>query len=80
MASRPPEFTPPANDDQARARFFIINAVRLTGAMLILLGILIFRDVLDMPEVVGWTFIPIGLFELFVMPQILARKWRTPRE
>jgi predicted branched-subunit amino acid permease len=80
MASRPPEFTPPPSDDQARARFIVINAVRLTGVILTLLGILVFQGVLDLPEVAGWTFVVIGLFEVFVMPQILARKWRTPPE
>lgn len=80
MASRPPEHTPPPSDDQARGRFLIISAARLGGVALILIGILILRGVIDLPEVVGWTFIPLGLFEVFVMPRILARKWRTPPE
>jgi len=80
MASRPPEFTPTPPTDQERARFLIMNVARLSGVVMILVGILILQGVLDVPEVVGWVFIPVGMFEFFVMPTILARKWRTPPE
>ena len=78
MASRPPEFTPPPSEDQARGRFVIINVARLSGVIMVLLGLLILEGGLDVPEVVGWVFLPIGLFEVFVLPLILARRWRTP--
>lgn len=78
MASRPPEFSPPPSEDQARARFMIINAARIGGVVMVLAGVLILEGVLDTPEIVGWAFVPLGLFEVFVMPRILARKWRTP--
>jgi hypothetical protein len=77
MASRPPEATPPT--DQERARFFILNAVRLTGVGLVLVGILVLRGAIDLPEVVGWTFVPVGLIDIFIIPLVLARKWRTPQ-
>jgi hypothetical protein len=76
MASRPPEPVPPT--DQERSRFFVINLVRLSGVALILVGILIVNGAIDLPKAVGYVFIPLGLIEVFVMPLLLARKWRTP--
>ena len=78
MASRPPEFTPTPPTAQERNRFFVLNAIRLSGAVLVLVGILVLNRVLTLPEVVGWVFIAVGLIDVFVMPQVLARKWRTP--
>mgnify|MGYP006151217739 FL=1 len=76
MASRPPEHVPPTA--QERNRFVVINVIRLSGAALILIGILIVNGSIDLPRVVGYVFIPLGLVEVFLMPLVLARKWRTP--
>lgn len=77
MASRPPEHNPRL-EGTARARFFIMNAVRLTGVALVIVGLLVIEGRIELPEVVGWVFLPVGLIEIFVVPTILARKWRTP--
>lgn len=76
MASRPPEHVPPTALE--RNRFVVINVIRLSGAALILIGILIVNGAIDLPRVVGYVFIPLGLVEVFLMPLVLARKWRTP--
>lgn len=77
MASRPPEHTP-AHEDAARARFYMINAVRIGGAAMVIVGLLIANRVIDLPEVAGWIFAAVGMVEFFVVPKMLARKWRTP--
>ncbi len=69
-----------ASDTLARNRWLAINAMRFTGVALVLLGILIVRGVIDLPAAVGYAFIPIGLVDMFLMPRLLARKWRTPPE
>jgi len=79
MASRPPETTPTPPTDQERTRFFMLNAVRLMGVAMVIVGLLILRGAIDLPEVVGWSFVPLGLIDVFVIPKVLARKWRTPR-
>ncbi|MGX7951831.1 hypothetical protein ACWPM1_04615 [Tsuneonella sp. HG249] len=79
MASRPPEHVPSA-PDAARARFFIIGATRITGVALIVIGLLILNGKVDWPDVVGWVFLAVGLIDVFVMPRVLARRWRTPPE
>ena len=77
MASRPP-------DDEARARWTIIQATRVLGFALVILGILMTRDVVNFAgeanRLVGYMLIVIGLIDGFLMPQVLARRWRSPRE
>lgn len=75
MASRPPE-----DDTDARVRWMVINATRLVGVAIVLVGILGLRGRIPMPDVAGYVFIAFGLFDVFAVPQILARKWRTPSE
>ena len=48
MASRPPEHVPPTA--QERNRFVVINVIRLSGAALILIGILIVNGAIDLPQ------------------------------
>ncbi|MFN6935812.1 MAG: hypothetical protein ACK4NZ_11780 [Tsuneonella sp.] len=78
MASRPPELRPTPPTQTERQRFALINGVRLTGVAMILIGILVLRGAIDLPAVVGYVFVPVGLFDVFFLPLILARKWRTP--
>jgi len=62
----------------------VIQLMRVGGVAFAVLGILMARDVVDVGgednRLVGYCFIAIGLLDAFVMPQYLARKWRSPRE
>jgi hypothetical protein len=84
MASRPPESRAPVPDEVAKARWVTIQAARILGVALVVLGILLVRDVVDIAgetnHLIGYVFIAVGLADAFVMPQVLARKWRTPPE
>lgn len=66
------------NNDPAFARFMVLNAVRFAGVLLVLVGIAVVRGVIELPREAGYVFLVVGIVEIFVMPQILARKWRTP--
>ena len=82
MASRPPENATPVSDDVARGRWMTIQASRFAGFALVVLGILLVRDVVDIAgetnHLIGYVFIAVGLADGFIVPQVLARKWRTP--
>ncbi len=78
MASRPPALS----DREARTRWMVIQLMRIGGVAFAILGIMMARDVVviggDDNRLVGYGFIVIGLLDAFVVPQYLARKWRTP--
>lgn len=83
MASRPPENGPPANppsDALARNRWLVINLQRVIGVGMILFGILVVRGIVDLPQVAAYVFIAVGLIDVFLVPTILARRWRSPRQ
>lgn len=70
-----------SGQDPAVARFAIINAVRLMGVACVLVGILIANGQLfaGAPLWIGYLLLANGLIDVFVIPLILARKWRTPK-
>ncbi|MFV0644441.1 MAG: hypothetical protein ACK5NN_08070 [Sphingomonadaceae bacterium] len=65
--------------DPAAGRFAILSLLRLLGAVLVMLGILAVRQRLGLPEEAGYLMLGTGLICFFIAPQILARRWRTPR-
>jgi hypothetical protein len=77
MASRPPDET---DDNRARARWLMIGLHRILGVALVITGILSVRGITGWPETLGYGLIVIGLADVFVVPQVLARAWRTPRQ
>ena len=83
MASRPPEHRTPAADSLARNRWMIIQIMRILGFGTVLVGILLVRGVLDLAgesdRIVGYVLIAGGLADGFLVPLMLARRWRTPQ-
>lgn len=69
----------PVSEATARNRWAVIQAVRLGGVALVLVGILIRYAVISAPMEIGLVLIAIGLVDVFLVPTLLARRWRTPR-
>ncbi|MFC0204284.1 hypothetical protein [Novosphingobium soli] len=67
--------------DPAVARFATINAVRIAGVAFVIVGMLMASDRLlaGAPAWVAYLLIANGLVDVFVIPPMLVRKWRTPR-
>ena len=68
------------NDEVARNRWMVINAVRVAGVVMVLVGLLIVREVIPEPAWAGYVIGAVGLADVFLVPLMLARKWRTPPE
>ncbi len=67
-------------EDPARSRYFTISMIRLAGVALVLAGALVVRQIIEWPVEAGYVLIVAGLFDVYIVPQVLARKWRTPKE
>ena len=65
----------------AARRFAAIQITRLIGVACVTLGMLIATDRMlpNVPQWVGYVLIANGLVDVFVIPPILIRKWRTPK-
>ena len=70
----------PVSEEVARGRWMVINVTRLAGVAMVIVGIMGLRGVIEYPAVAGWILVGVGLLDIFLMPMVLARKWRSPRE
>lgn len=68
------------NDDAARNRYFVIQAARIAGVAMVIVGILIVRGRIAEAAWAGYVILAVGLIDVFAAPMLLARKWRTPPE
>jgi len=70
----------PQEDALAKKRFFALNLVRASGAALVLIGLLFAMDKIDIPKphLIGTIMIVMGLVDVFIMPGLLAKKWKSP--
>ena len=70
----------PVSEEVARGRWLAINATRIAGVVMVVVGILGLQDVFEYPAFAGWILVGVGLLDIFVIPRIMARKWRSPLE
>tara|TARA_R100001143_G_scaffold56435_1_gene53140 strand:+ start:483 stop:698 length:216 start_codon:yes stop_codon:yes gene_type:complete len=63
--------------DQAKARFLTIQAVRLSGVVTAVLGALVLGGILPLPEIAGYILVALGVAEIFILPIVLAKRWRS---
>ncbi|MEP7351169.1 MAG: hypothetical protein ABI668_14615 [Sphingorhabdus sp.] len=68
-------------DDEALAkkRFFLLGIIRLSGALMIAIGLaVIARGFLDLPKVAGYVIFVVGIVDFVAMPVVLSRAWKSP--
>ncbi len=70
----------PSNDDIARTRWFIMGLSRLAGVGMVITGLLVTQGAISWPVEAGYALVLIGIADVFVVPQVLARRWRSPKE
>ena len=62
----------------ARQRFMLLQLIRLGGAAMAMIGaVIISGRWIEMP-MLGYALLVIGAVEFFVLPNLIAKGWRTP--
>ncbi len=65
--------------DPARSRWFVLVLVRLVTALAAVLGIVLLARADGVAsKIVGGALVLIALWSMAVLPQALARRWRSP--
>ncbi|MEN9718092.1 MAG: hypothetical protein RIQ99_970 [Pseudomonadota bacterium] len=64
--------------DPAKSRFFTMQLVRLAGALLAMAGLSVLAGKLPLPQSIGAILFVAGITHLFVVPIILAKRWKSP--
>lgn len=70
----------PVSDEVARNRWLVIGALRVAGVAMVLVGLLIVQQVIPERAWAGYAILAVGLADVFLVPLLLARKWRSPPE
>lgn len=75
----------PADDALAKKRFFAIAAMRVMGAIFVLVGFVLIRGGFELAgqptdRWIGVAVVLLGAFDFAVMPMLLARRWRSPKQ
>lgn len=71
---------PKPSNDPAVARFWMLQLMRVGGALLVMAGVLIASGRVPGPQVLGFGLLLFGMFEFFWLPRVLARRWKSPPE
>jgi hypothetical protein len=71
--------------DPAATRFALLQLARFSGALLMLLAVLVIAGKTPawlggIPAEAGYVLAALGLFEFYALPRFLARRWRSPKE
>lgn len=67
------------DETRAQYRFLVINIVRITGAVMLVLGLaIIAREAFGLPKAAGFVLFFVGLVDFMLVPLLLARKWKSP--
>lgn len=67
--------------DPAQQRFMLLNAARGVGAIVMIVGLVIwYTDLVQVggDAIIGGVTFALGLALSFLLPKFLARRWRTP--
>lgn len=67
-----------SDDEQARNRWGAIQAARVGGVVMAILGLLIAEARIPGPAWAGYLLLAAGLAGVFLVPRMLARRWRSP--
>lgn len=62
----------------AKRRYFTIQALRLAGVIMVLLGLLVLNGKLAWPHLLGYLLVLDGLFNALFLPTLLAKRWKSP--
>ncbi len=69
--------------DPAAGRYFMLQVVRASGAVLVLMGVLVQAGkapafLAGLPAEAGFALAAAGMMDFFFLPRMIARRWRTP--
>lgn len=63
--------------DQAKARFFMLAAVRFAGLAIALVGVtIVARKWVEPADIIGFALIIAGAVDMIVVPPLLVRAWK----
>lgn len=71
----------PEEETKAQYRFLVINICRITGAIMLVVGLaVIARGAFGLPKVAGYVLFLVGMIDFLMVPVFLSKRWKsTPK-
>jgi len=63
--------------DAALMRYQVLSLIRLMAAAQVVLGVVIIGGRLGLPYIVGAALVLTGVLEFFLIPRLLAKRWKS---
>ncbi len=68
----------PEEETKAQYRFLVLNLVRITGAVMLVIGLaVIAREAFGLPKAAGYVLFVVGFIDFLVVPVFLAKRWKS---
>ena len=65
-----------SDEDKAAQRFWLLQIIRLSGAVMVLLGVMAIAGALPWPQMGGVVLLVGGAADFFFIPVLLAKHWK----
>ncbi len=71
----------PEEETKAQYRFLVINICRITGAIMLVVGLaIIARGAFGLPKAAGYVLFLVGMVDFLMVPVFLSKRWKsTPK-
>lgn len=66
--------------DPAMGRYWMLQLMRLGGVLMVIGALLILSGRIAGPPLLGYGLLVFGVIEFFLMPLMLAKRWKSPAE
>lgn len=65
-------------ETKAQYRFLVINICRITGAVMLVLGLaVIARGAFGLPIAAGYVLFLVGMIDFILAPFLLSKRWKS---
>jgi hypothetical protein len=61
-------------------RYWMLQLMRLGGVLMVIGALLILSGRIPGPPLLGYGLLVFGVIEFFLMPLMLAKRWKSPAE
>ena len=71
----------PEEETKAQQRFLVLNIVRISGAIMLVIGLAVIANGLfGLPVAAGYLLFLIGIIDFMFVPLLLAKRWKSPKD
>ena len=68
-------------ETRAQQRFLVLNLVRISGAIMLVIGLAVIANgVFGLPVAAGYVLFLVGIVDFMLVPLLLAKRWKSRQD